>query len=131
MKILLDTHIWIWAIEDPKKLGPRATKLLKDEKNELFVSPISSLEIAQLEYRGRVAFNSSISSWIESSFESLGLKTATLDHKTAIETYQFDFKGDPVDRLLIGTSKCLNIPLMTADKFILAFEDVASLNAKK
>jgi len=48
VKILLDTHVWIWSQEVPEKLGPAAQSVLANEKNKLFVSPVSSLKISRL-----------------------------------------------------------------------------------
>jgi PIN domain nuclease of toxin-antitoxin system len=44
MKILLDTHVWIWAVERPEELGSASRLLLENKDNEIFVSPISTLE---------------------------------------------------------------------------------------
>ena len=49
MKILLDTHVWIWSQESPEQLGPDARDTVADEANALLVSTASSLEIARLE----------------------------------------------------------------------------------
>ncbi len=52
MKILLDTHVWIWSQESPERLGPTARSAVADEENALFVSPVSSLEMARLAWGG-------------------------------------------------------------------------------
>ncbi len=43
MRLLLDTHIWLWSFLDPDKLGVRVERELKDIDNELWLSPISTL----------------------------------------------------------------------------------------
>ena len=52
MKLLLDTHVWIWSQESPEQLGATARNILANEENELFVSPVSSLEISRLAWGG-------------------------------------------------------------------------------
>ena len=52
MNILLDTHVWIWSQESPQELGPTARQAIADEDNGLFVSPVSSVEIAWLAWGG-------------------------------------------------------------------------------
>src|SRR6266481_5448629 len=44
LRLLLDTHIWLWLLSDPRKLGRRTLQELKNENNELWVSPISTRE---------------------------------------------------------------------------------------
>ena len=48
MKILLDTHVLIWAVEKPEELGKNSKSLLEDGENEIFISPVSTLEIVAL-----------------------------------------------------------------------------------
>jgi PIN domain nuclease of toxin-antitoxin system len=47
MTLLLDTHVWLWAVEAPEKLGRRTKALLLNSGNDRFVSAISTLEIAR------------------------------------------------------------------------------------
>ena len=51
MKLLLDTHIWLWSLSDPKRLGRRVVQHLKDEANELWLSPISAYEALTLHHK--------------------------------------------------------------------------------
>jgi PIN domain nuclease of toxin-antitoxin system len=53
LRLLLDTHIWLWTLSDPKRLGRRVVQQLKDEANELWLSPISAYEALTLHYKGR------------------------------------------------------------------------------
>jgi PIN domain nuclease of toxin-antitoxin system len=41
MRLLLDTHIWLWSLLEPERLGKRAANALKNPDNELWLSPIS------------------------------------------------------------------------------------------
>ena len=54
MRILLDTHVWLWSQESPEQLGSEARSTVADEANALFVSTTSSLEIARLVWGGRL-----------------------------------------------------------------------------
>jgi len=48
MRILLDTHIWLWALAGSPKLPPSFNKMLTDNKNEVWLSPISLWETLML-----------------------------------------------------------------------------------
>ena len=48
MKLLLDTHIWLWSVLEPHRLSRRVAKALQDSSNELWLSPISIWELIVL-----------------------------------------------------------------------------------
>jgi len=54
MKLLLDTHAWIWAQETPEKFGRRAAALLQDTANGVFISAMAAMELARLIFLRRV-----------------------------------------------------------------------------
>ncbi|HVU05263.1 MAG TPA: hypothetical protein VHE30_26125, partial [Polyangiaceae bacterium] len=54
MKLLLDTHIWIWSLDDPKRLKPAVVKALRNPRTELWLSSISVWEATLLLDRGRI-----------------------------------------------------------------------------
>ena len=57
MGLLLDTHIWLWSLLDPDRLGDSTRQALGSRENELRLSPISVWEALLLSERGRVALN--------------------------------------------------------------------------
>jgi len=132
MKILLDTHVWIWAVERPEEIGSASRQLLEDSKNEIFVSPISTLEIAQLIKSGRMELKHSLSSWVKRSLSNLEAETAPFTHETAEMAYRIPepFHKDPADRILAATAILENLHLMTADEKILSCKNIPSINAR-
>lgn len=132
MKILLDTHVWIWAQESPERLGGVAQGLLADEDNTLLVSPISTLEIARLPSSGRITLAGRLQTWISESQNALMADTAPLTHEVAVAAYELpaDFHADPADRMLVATGMVGDLPLMTADERILAYPHVLSIDAR-
>lgn len=133
MNILLDTHVWIWSMEDKSKIGKKALQLLNNSAHTLYISPISTLEIAQLLIKNRIRFTSSIEHWIDQSITRLKLTTSPITHQVSVEAYRLgeSFHGDPADRILVSTAKLMNCPLMTADQTILSFDDVYTIEARK
>ncbi|HCE44530.1 MAG TPA: hypothetical protein DET40_13365 [Lentisphaeria bacterium] len=133
MKILLDTHVWIWIAESPDELGSNARSLLEDLDNEIFISPISTLEIAQLVKSGKIELKHSLSAWVRKSMSEVDAKTAPFTHDTAEMAYKIPepFHKDPADRILAATAILENLGLMTADEKILGNKHIRTINARK
>ena len=132
MRILLDTHVWIWSQESPERLGEVARDALDDESNELLVSPVSSLEIARLAWAGRVALAGRLETWVADSLSALLADTVPLGHEIAISAYNLpgDFHRDPADRMIVATARVHDLTLATADERILSYPHVLSLDAR-
>ena len=132
MKILLDTHVWVWSQESPKQLGPTAQSAVADEDNALFVSPVSSLEIARLVRGGRLTLAGRLQTWVTESLCALLADTVPLTHEIAITAYDLPgkFHRDPADRMLVATAMVHDLTLVTADERILAYPHVLSLDAR-
>jgi PIN domain nuclease of toxin-antitoxin system len=133
MSYLLDTHVWIWSQESPEKLGPRATRALTDAKASLFVSTISTMEIARLAAVGLVEVGGPLDEWVSDTLRSLRCGTMEVSHEIALGAYALpgDFHKDPADRLLVSTARLERLVLLTADERILRYPAVRSLDARK
>ena len=64
MKLLLDTHIWLWSLHEPGKLGKRVLHELKDSQNETWLSPISTWEALTLNAKGRIQLPADVAEWV-------------------------------------------------------------------
>lgn len=129
--IVLDTNALIWWINDSKKLSERAKKVIKEaEKNQaIYISSISILEIYVLLRKGRLQFDRSKERWLK-ELESLPyVHFVSIDNKIAVESVQLlDFSHkDPADRIIIATALNLGATLITADKRILNYKHVQTL----
>lgn len=132
MRLLLDTHVWIWSQEHVTKLGTETLSALTKRETSLYVSPVSTLEIARLVADGRIIMTGSVRSWIEDTIESLQCMTVDVSHRIAAAAYdlQEDFHKDPADRLLVATARIHDLTLLTADERILAYRHVETLDAR-
>ena len=126
MTLLLDTHVWVWAVEAPEKLGRRTKALLQKSNNDRLVSAISVLEIARLCADESIIFSISPKTWIEASARELQLHHISVEYPVAIEAYALPdpFHRDPVDRILVATARLHQATLLTADERILAYPHV-------
>lgn len=130
MKLLLDTHVWVWMRLDPGRLGARARRRIEDSANELWLSPISAWELLQLADRGRLRLGPDAPAWIRNSIATMAVSVAPIGVEIAIASRRIDLPhDDPADRLLAATAKLLDLTLVTADERLLSCREMKSLRA--
>lgn len=121
MKLLLDTHVWLWSHLDPERLARRVRRALTDAKTELWLSPISVWELALLVDRGRVRLTgASFSEWLRRAFAEAPLQDAPFTREVALEMRNIQLAhDDPADRMLAATARVFDLQLVTADARLL------------
>jgi PIN domain nuclease of toxin-antitoxin system len=130
MKLLLDTHIWIWSLEEPWKLSPDVTKELTEPGNTLYLSPVSIWELSLLLERKRVVLqqNLDLGQWCKLSVQQLALQEAPFTWDVAAELPFTRFlHRDPGDRFLVATAKAFDLTLVTADERMLEVPELKVL----
>jgi len=129
VKILLDTCSILWAVSEPDELSKSALTTLKERDTEVFVSPMSCAEIACLVDRKRVRLDRHWKLWFRHFVELNAWEILPVDLPIIEEAYSLPgpFHNDPVDRILIATSRLFQCILLTADKKILQYPHVESL----
>ena len=112
MKVLLDTHIFLWLNADDPKLTNRARTLLENAQ-EVFVSAASFWELAIKISRGGIALdlNELRSAMASNSFTLLPV---TAEHACATSRLPWH-RRDPFDRMLVAQAICEPLRLITAD----------------
>lgn len=129
LNYLLDTHVWIWAALEPKKLSSPARRILEDAGSLLYVSPISCWEVAMLQDRGRIDLPTTAEAWVKDALNAPGIEVAAFTSEIAVLAARLSmpFHGDPADRFLTATAIHTGIPFITADRRILEYEPVRTL----
>ena len=132
MRILLDTHVWLWSQQSQEHFGPEARSMILNEDNALFVSSVSSLEIARLVWRERLTLAGQLRTWISETLNKLKAETIPVTHEIALAAYELpgEFQRDPADRILVATAVVHNLTLMTADNRILEYPHLLSCNVR-
>ena len=126
MKLLLDTHIWLWSLQDPARLGRRVQQELRNTQNELWLSPISTWEALVLNHKGKIHLKADPADWL--SRATSRMREAPLTHEIALVARQFPWTNqDPADRFLAATAKVLDLTLVTADQNLLSLPDISVL----
>jgi PIN domain nuclease of toxin-antitoxin system len=123
---LLDTHVWIWIVEDDvRRLGRRTGRLVERwaEQDGLRVSPLSVFEIVSLHASGRLRLSQGPWQWTALALENTRARLAPLPMEAALEAGGIATASvpDPIDRLLIGTAHQTDATLVTADRRILNY----------
>lgn len=116
MKLLLDTHIFIWWADQPEKLSPTALSALEDEANELLLSVASVWEMQIKIQLGKLKLSLPLKDLVKNQQETnnLTVSPVALTHVLALDALPFHHK-DPFDRLLIAQSIEEDLTLVTAD----------------
>jgi len=125
LKLLLDTHIWLWTLQDPKRLGRRTLQHIKDEANELWLSPISTWEALILNFKGRIHIKGDLTEWLAQAIA--GTREAPLTHEIALVARQLSLHQDPADRILAATAEVLDLTLVTADERLLGLGNIKTM----
>lgn len=128
MKLLLDTHIWLWSLLEPARLTRRVARALEDEKNELWLSPISVWELLMLVEKGRLSLDVPVEQWIERATKAGALKEAPITQEVALETRKVTLPHrDPADRFIAATARVFKLTLVTVDRHLLALRGLSTL----
>ena len=118
MKLLLDTHVLLWAANEPNRLSPVARRLLESEENELLFSAASLWEVAIKRGRGRDDFRVEARllrrSLLDNGYSELPIIS---EHVVAIDSLPSIHK-DPFDRLLVAQAMVEGITLLTLDPVV-------------
>jgi PIN domain nuclease of toxin-antitoxin system len=117
VKLLLDTHIWLWSLLEPKRLSRRVAKELANPRNELWLSSISVWELMVLCEKGRLALHEDVDTWIAKALRAAPFIEAPVTHEVALETrvVRLDHR-DPADHFLVATARVFGLTLVTADE---------------
>jgi PIN domain nuclease of toxin-antitoxin system len=126
LRFLLDTHIWLWSLHDPSRLGKRVLEELSNPENELWLSPISTWEALMLNAKGKIRLPADLSQWVAQA--TTPLREAPLTHEIALAARQLPLtQNDPPDRFLAATAQTLHLTLVTADRNLLGLGDISTL----
>ena len=129
MKLLLDTHIWVWSVLDPGRLSARVARQLVNPENELWLSAVSVWELRLLHDRGRLKLVPDAVSWINDNLSRLNIREAPLTFEVALAISSLNLPhNDPADGFIAATAKVFGLTLVTADEQLARLKDIAVLS---
>lgn len=116
MSYLLDTHVWLWLLEAPGRIRPDLLAEMRDPGTQLFLSAVSSWEVAIKWAVGRISLPESPVTYVPRMMQTSGVGGLAVGHSHALAVAALPrHHADPFDRLLITQSQLEAIPIVTAD----------------
>ena len=129
MKLLLDTHVWLWMQTDPDRIRPEARDRIVDLRNEVLLSAASGWEIAIKYALGHLRLPVDPASYVPSRMARSGTTGLPIQHSHALAVAALPpYHRDPFDRLLVAQAMREGATLVTADAQIAQY-DVQLLRA--
>lgn len=118
MRILLDTHVFLWLQAQPERLGDHLA-VVKDAGTELLVSAASSWEIAIKVGLGKLALPEPPIRYVPDRIRRIAATPVAVEHAHALGVADLEpIHHDPFDRLLLSQVRLLGVPLLTADPVV-------------
>lgn len=123
MKILLDTHTFVWMVDDPNQLSPLASSLLRDRGNTLLLSAVSIWEMQIKIGLNKLPLSRPLREIVtmQQDRNDLQILRIELPHLWALEELPPHHK-DPFDRLLIAQAQIEDVPLLSRDELVSQYE---------
>ena len=124
MRILLDTHLLLWWMEDDPRLSRSARRLVSEPENTVFVSAVSMWEIWLKQSLGKLELPLNFEDAISGGqFENLPLSAA---HTREVANLPWIHR-DPFDRMLVAQARVSRLRLLTADETVASYGDAVIL----
>jgi PIN domain nuclease of toxin-antitoxin system len=131
MRLLLDTHIWLWSMAEPSRIIRRVSRELEDAENEIWLSPVSIWELRVLARKRRIKLDTEPVTWIRTALAEVSFKEAALTHEVAVQSVSVDLPhADPADRFIAATALVYDLTLATADDRLLGCRQISVLANK-
>jgi PIN domain nuclease of toxin-antitoxin system len=119
MRLLLDTHVFIWSAASPATLAPAARRAIQEAENEVFVSAAVAWEIAIKYALGRITLPLKPESWVPSRIAALGFKSLPISQNHALAVLSLpNHHNDPFDRIMVAQAQIEGLALVSRDERI-------------
>lgn len=123
MRLLLDTHAFLWWIFDDPRLSSTARALIADPSAEILFSVVSAWEIAIKSRTGRLDLPPGLPAFIHDQIRRNRFAVLPIGLRHALQVHALpDHHRDPFDRLLVAQSQVEEAPLLSTDTQIAAYD---------
>lgn len=122
MRLLIDTHAFLWFILDDPRLSARADSLISDSNNQILVSPASYWETAIKISIGKYSLAEPLDQFLEREIAANGFGVLHIQptHVAAVSTMPFHHR-DPFDRLIVAQAIAESIAVVSDDSMLDAY----------
>jgi len=126
--VLLDTHIWLWALLDPARLSRAVSDALTSPAEPLRLSPVSVWEALVLAERGRIELGPDPRRWLDRALAAAPVAEVPLTFEVAMASRSIALdRKDPADRFIAASALVFGLTLVTADARLLDCPDIEVL----
>lgn len=126
MKVLLDTHVYLWWLDNPQKISKKAREVIENTNNTIFISAAVAWEIAIKSSIGKLKVPANIMDYMEEEkFIELPITTA---HTVALAKLE-DIHRDPFDRILLAQAKADKLVFITRDQISMRYSKIKMIRA--
>lgn len=116
MRVLLDTHAFLWWITEDRRLSPRAREVMTDGGNDLLLSAASGWEIAIKASLGRITLPVPIARFLSEQLQRNGIGALPVEMRHALGVHALSLlHRDPFDRLLVAQARLEKLCILTSD----------------
>ncbi|MEH2240363.1 type II toxin-antitoxin system VapC family toxin [Nostoc sp.] len=123
MRLLFDTHTFLWWIIDSSRLSSMVRTNISDSNNELFFSAASAWEIATKAKLGKLILPKIPEQFISEQLLINSIQSLPIDISHAVRVYHLpSHHKDPFDRILVAQSQLENLPILTIDPLISQYD---------
>jgi len=123
VKILLDTHVWLWWLTEPERLPSKIREALENSANQLCFSVASSWEIAIKYAAGKLPLPEEPVDFVPKRLMRDGVETLAIEHRHTLQVSRLPLHHhDPFDRLLIVQGQLEKMPIATVDSKFKKYE---------
>jgi PIN domain nuclease of toxin-antitoxin system len=130
MKILLDTHSFLWAVSKPGLLSPKAkTLIFNPDVTEILLSSISIWELSMLHSKRRIDLPTDARKWFAQALSFHKIRVVEISPEIALDASNLPGQphSDPADQIIVATARAERATLITKDKKILNYPHVETL----
>lgn len=122
MRILLDTHTFLWFIEGNPRISPLALHLIEDIQNDRLLSYASLWEVAIKASIGRLPLHEPFETLIPPELDRNGIQIVdfTIEHLNRVIALPFHHR-DPFDRMLVAQTMVEGVPILSTDPIFDAY----------
>ena len=123
MRLLLDTHVFLWMHAEPERLSGETRKLLSDARTEIFLSVVVPWEIGIKLAKKRLRLPEPLDGYVTSRMRRAGMKALGIELSHVLDASALPrHHDDPFDRMLLAQARIERLPLLTADETLSRYE---------
>lgn len=122
MKLLLDTHVLLWAATSPERLGAGARAAIEDGSADVLVSAVTAWELAIKQSLGKLELARPAELWLPEVLHRSGFQSMPVDQEAALRVRALPWHHrDPFDRLLVAQALQQGVTIVSHDEVFAAY----------